>query len=170
MQDRRQALITGLMAGGGLAAAMTALPGVSHAEGEPAPQALAERFAASLSAHDMAAFGALFADNYVNHQASAAAPAPVNKTDKEATLGFFGARLAAMPDLTVTIEAMVADAHRVAASFVYTGTHKGVYFGVPPTGKALRFTSCDILEVRDGRFVAHWGMGDIAGVLTQLRS
>jgi len=37
-------------------------------------QALIERFAATLSAHDMAAFAELFADDYVNHQRSAAAP------------------------------------------------------------------------------------------------
>ena len=36
-------------------------------------------------------------------------------------------------------------------------------------GGALRFTSCDIFRVRDGRIVEHWGMGDIAGVLAQLR-
>jgi steroid delta-isomerase-like uncharacterized protein len=121
------------------------------------------------SAHDLAAFGALFADTYVNHQASAAAPAPAGKTAKEATVGFFGARLSAMPDLTVSIEVLVAGAHRVAASFVYRGTHKGTYFGVSPTGRTLRFTSCDIFEVKDGLIVEHWGMGDIAGVLAQLK-
>jgi predicted ester cyclase len=57
----------------------------------------------------------------------------------------------------------------VAASFVYTGTHNGIYFGVAPTGKALRFTSCDIFRVQDGLIAEHWGMGDIAGVLAQLR-
>ena len=75
-----------------------------------------------------------------------------------------------MPDLKVAIEALVADKDRVAASFVYTGTHGGVYFGVAPTGKRLRFTSCDIFRLADGRIAEHWGMGDIAGVLAQLKS
>ena len=34
----------------------------------------------------------------------------------------------------------------------------------PPTGRKLRFTSCDILAVKDGLIVEHWGMGDIAGM------
>ena len=170
MRDRREMLIAGLVAGGGLVTAMTALPGAGRAEDARSPRSVAERFAATLTAHDMAAFAALFADDYVNHQTSAAAPAPVGKSAKQATVAFFGARLAAMADLTVTIEALVADADRVAASFVYRGTQTGPYFGVPPTRKTLRFTSCDIFAVKDGRIVEHWGMGDIAGQIAQLRA
>ena len=65
---------------------------------------------------------------------------------------------------------MVADKDHVAASFIYTGTHKGTYFGIAPTGRSLRFTSCDIFRVQDEHIVEHWGMGDIAGVLAQLRA
>ena len=68
----------------------------------------------------------------------------------------------------VSIEATVSQDDRVAASFVYEGTHQGVYFGVAPTGKRLRFTSCDIFRVSDERILEHWGMGDIAGIRAQL--
>jgi predicted SnoaL-like aldol condensation-catalyzing enzyme len=34
----------------------------------------------------------------------------------------------------------------------------------------LRFTSCDIFRVADGKIAEHWGMGDIAGTLAQLKS
>jgi predicted SnoaL-like aldol condensation-catalyzing enzyme len=34
----------------------------------------------------------------------------------------------------------------------------------------LRFTSCDIFRVRDGLIAEHWGVGDIAGTLAQLKS
>jgi steroid delta-isomerase-like uncharacterized protein len=128
-----------------------------------------ERFAAALSAHDMAAFGGLFADDYVNHQLSAAAPPAPGKPSKQATLELFAARLAGMPDLKVVVERMVASGDTVAASFVYTGTHGGPYMGVAPSGRALRFTSCDIFRTAKGRIVEHWGMGDIAGILAQLR-
>jgi steroid delta-isomerase-like uncharacterized protein len=129
-----------------------------------------QRFAAALSAHDIAAFAALFGDDYVNHQVSAAAPPPAaGKSQKQASVDFFAARLAGMRDLKVDIEATVASGDKVAASFVYTGTHGGTYFGVAPTHKPLRFTSCDIFRVSGGRIVEHWGMGDIAGVLAQLR-
>lgn len=164
MQNRRQVTAAGLLLSSGLFTPALAQPA-------PSPQSLAERFAATLSAHDIEGFSELYADTYVNHQTSAAAPArPANVSPKQGTVAVFKARLAAMPDLNVAIEVMVADKDHVAASFVYTGTHKGVYFGVAPTGRALRFTSCDILRVQDGRIVEHWGMGDIAGVLAQLRA
>jgi steroid delta-isomerase-like uncharacterized protein len=127
-------------------------------------------FAKTLSAHDIDGFAALFADDYVNHQMSAAAPKPAaGVTPKQATVGFFAGRLKGMPDLSVAIEVSLASGDKAAASFVYTGTHRGEYFGVAPTGKSLRFTSCDIFRIRDGRIVEHWGMGDIAGTLAQLK-
>ncbi|MFZ2108819.1 MAG: ester cyclase [Roseiarcus sp.] len=150
-----------------LVAAAAAIPGAAEAEDAGA---VVERFAAALSAHDMAAFADLFAEDYVNHQRSAAAPAPpAGKSPKQATLAFFQARLTGVPDLRVSIETSLASADKAAASFVYEGAHGGVYYGVAPTGRPMRFTSCDIFRVRDGRIAEHWGMGDIAGVLAQLK-
>jgi hypothetical protein len=164
MQNRRQ-----LTAGGLLFAGSLISPAL--AQSKSSPQSLAERFAATLSAQDIDGFAALFSDSYVNHQVSAAAPPPAaNATPKQGTVAFFKARLTGLPDLKVTIEVMITDKDHVAASFVYTGTHKGTYFGIAPTGRTIRFTSCDIFRVQDGQIVEHWGMGDIAGVLAQLRA
>lgn len=158
---RRQAIIGGLLLAGGVST-----PGWSAAS----PRALAEQFAARLSAHDIAGFAALFADDYVNHQASAASPAAAGIVPKQATVAFFKARLTGLPDLTVIIETLVAADDKVAASFAYSGTHLGTYLGIAPTGRTLRFTSCDIFRVQSGRIAEHWGMGDLAGVLAQLKS
>ncbi|MBV8924746.1 MAG: ester cyclase [Bradyrhizobium sp.] len=134
------------------------------------PAQLGEAFAATLSAHDMDGFAALFADDYVNHQVSAAAPAPPRgAAHKQLTVDFFAARLNGLPDLKVAIERMVATDDQVAASFIYEGTQQGVLLGVPPTGKHLRFTSCDIFRIADGKIAEHWGMGDIAGQLAQMK-
>jgi len=135
-----------------------------------AARLVAERFAATLTAHDIKGFGALFADNYVNHQTSAAAPPPpAGISAKQGSIAFFQARLTGLPDLHVGIEAMVASEDMVAASFIYTGTHRAPYFGVPPTGRHLTFTSCDIFRLDNGLIAEHWGMGDIAGTLAQLK-
>ncbi|MFI5012892.1 MAG: ester cyclase [Hyphomicrobiales bacterium] len=162
--DRRIALL-------GLGAGAVALASPISAQSQArTPRQLIEQFAAALTAHDIDAFAALFADDYVNHQMSAAAPPPPSGiTPKQGTVGFFAARLKGMPDLSVSIEALVASEDRCAASFVNSGTHKGVYLGVPPTGKSLRFTSCDIFRVADGKIAEHWGMGDIAGQLAQMK-
>jgi steroid delta-isomerase-like uncharacterized protein len=159
--DRRTLLISGL-------AASAALTG--EARSETAAADLPRRFAAALSAGDMQAFAALFADDYVNHQVSAAAPAPADVKPKQATIGFFARRVEALAGLKVDIEASLAQSDLCAASFVYEGVHHAAYYGVPPTGRKLRFTSCDIFRIADGKIVEHWGMGDIAGVLAQLKS
>jgi len=159
----RRIVIASLLAG-------VATGGEAIAQEAPPGRRIVEQFAATLSAHDIAAFAALFAEDYVNHQTSAAAPPPApGVAPKQATVGFFAGRLKGLPDLSVAIEAMVAADDKVAASFVYSGTHDGTYLGVPPTGKKLRFTSCDIFRIRDGLIAEHWGMGDIAGTLAQMK-
>ncbi len=130
---------------------------------------LPKRFAATLSAGDMQGFAALFGDDYVNHQVSAAAPPPAGASPKQSTVAFFTHRVDALAGLKVSIEASLAQGDLCAASFVYEGVHQGVYYGVAPTGRKLRFTSCDIFRLADGKIVEHWGMGDIAGVLAQLK-
>ena len=132
-------------------------------------RAIVARFAATLGAHDVAACAALIAEGYVNHQISAAAAVAPGKMTKQATVELFAARLAGLPDLRVEMEATVADGDRAAASFVYSGIHTGPLLGVDPTGRRLRFTFCDIFAVRDSLIVEHWDMGDVAGILAQLR-
>jgi steroid delta-isomerase-like uncharacterized protein len=151
------------------AAAATTAPLIARAA-RAADSAIAEKFTQALSAHDLEAFDALFGEGYVNHQISAAAPPPpAGMTPKAATVAFFAARLKGLPDFKVTIQTSLAEDDKVAASFAYEGTHRGLYYGVAPTGRRLFFTSCDIFRVADGRIVEHWGMGDIAGVVAQLK-
>jgi predicted ester cyclase len=158
---RRNLLMAGATAAAGLIS--------SRAPAQTA-MSLPDRFAATLSAHDIKAFGDLFAEDYVNHQTSAAAPPPAaGKSQKQGSVDFFAARLAGMPDLQVMVETQIVSGERVAASFVYSGTHDGTYFGIAPTHRKLRFTSCDIFTVKNGLLAEHWGMGDIAGILAQLR-
>ena len=161
MTDRRLVLN---MIGAGAVAGVT---GVAYAA---SPHGFADQFAATLSAHNIDGFAALFAEDYVNHQSSAAAPPPsAGATPKQASVAFFAARLKGIPDLKVAIEVQVATEDHVAASFVYSGTHQGPLLGVPATGRSVRFTSCDIFRVAGGKLVEHWGMGDIAGVLAQIK-
>jgi ketosteroid isomerase-like protein len=117
-----------IIAGAATVAGVFAMPAVAQ---EESARSLPERFAATLSSHDIAAFAALFAEDYINHQMSAASPAPPpGKSPKQATIDFFAARLAGIPNLQVAVEATVVSNDRVAASFVYTGTHGGTYFGI----------------------------------------
>jgi steroid delta-isomerase-like uncharacterized protein len=154
-------MLSGLFAGAALAS--------GDAQAQVPAADLPARFAAALSAGDMQAFAALFADDYINHQVSAAAPSPAGVSAKQGTVAFFAHRVEALAGLKVGVEASLAQGDLCAASFVYEGVHQAVYYGVAPTGRKLRFTSCDIFRIAQGRIAEHWGMGDIAGVLAQLK-
>jgi predicted ester cyclase len=158
--DRRVMLLGGLLTSANFSPAFAE---DSHAKTLP------QRFASALTAGDMKAFADLISEDYNNHQNSAAAPAPSGKSMKKATVDFFANRVNSLTGLTVTVEASLADGAMCAASFVYEGVHDAVYYGYAPTGRKLRFTSCDIFRLADGKIAEHWGMGDIAGVLAQLK-
>ena len=152
-----------------LLAGLTLTAAMAGAARAGAPGNVAQAFAAALSAHDLKEFAALFADDYAQHQTSAAVPPHAEGISaKQATLNYFAARLNALPDLQVTADPVVVANDMVAANFIYTGTHKGPYFGVPASGRRITFNSCDILAVRQGLISAHWGAADIAGLLKQL--
>jgi len=50
----------------------------------------------------------------------------------------------ALPDLRRNIEDLVAEGDKVAVRFTVTGTHKGEFQGIAPTGKQVSFTVMDI--------------------------
>jgi len=62
----------------------------------------------------------------------------------------------AFPDAHISIEACIAKGDTVVSRWVLTGTHKYVFQGIPPTGRAVRFNGLEINRFVDGRFVEHW--------------
>jgi steroid delta-isomerase-like uncharacterized protein len=74
----------------------------------------------------------------------------------------------AFPDLQVTIDEMVAEGDTVVARTTYTGTHRGTFQGIQPTGQHVSFGSVDIVQLRNGQFVSHYGLQDGLGLLQQV--
>jgi hypothetical protein len=84
--DRRNLLKAVTLAGSALAVPTLVAPALADDKAATAPWI--EKFAATLSAHDLTAFAALFSENYVNHQVSAASPPPpAGKSPKQGTVG-----------------------------------------------------------------------------------
>src|ERR1700722_4994501 len=69
---------------------------------------LMQEFAAALSAHDIARFAAIIADDYKQHQTIPGGALPAGMSAKQAAVNYFAARLKALPDLKVTAEAITA--------------------------------------------------------------
>src|SRR3954452_3536729 len=52
-------------------------------------------------------------------------------------LAVIGMMRGGFPDVQWTLEEMVAEGNTVATRFTMRGTHRGPFFGVPPTGKPI---------------------------------
>lgn len=50
----------------------------------------------------------------------------------------------------------------------FSGTHESELMGLLPTGRRMAFDIFDLLRIRDGKVVEHWGVYDIAGLMQQL--
>lgn len=75
---------------------------------------------------------------------------------------------AAFPDQWWQIEDLIAEGDRVVARTTMTGTHRGDFFGIPATGRAVRVSGVHILRIANGRIAEHRGNNDDLGLMRQL--
>ncbi|MBG6217665.1 steroid delta-isomerase-like uncharacterized protein [Arthrobacter sp. CAN_A6] len=108
-------------------------------------------------------FDEVFADNVHDHD-----PAPDQGPGVQGFKDFWTQFLTAFPDLVLTPETMVADDENVAVVLTVTGTHRGPFQGVEPTGKRFTVRGIQVARFDDGKIVERWGATDEAGILEQL--
>ena len=74
----------------------------------------------------------------------------------------------AFPDLHHEIVDMVAEGDKVAIRLNFTGTHKGEFQGIPPTGKKLSLDEMGFITLINGKISEGWISADTMGLLQQL--
>jgi steroid delta-isomerase-like uncharacterized protein len=74
----------------------------------------------------------------------------------------------AFPDFHNTVEEMVAEDDRVAARLTYRGTHRGVIFGVAPSGKAISYDGLALFQIQAGKIISGHVLGNVIHLLSQL--
>jgi len=67
----------------------------------------------------------------------------------------FPAFKTAFPDVRVELQQQVVNEDRVASHWIFQGTHLGDLYGIPPTGKPVRFQNISIVKVEDGKIVQY---------------
>jgi len=83
-------------------------------------------------------------------------------------LAIIGMMRGGFPDIQWTLEEMVAESDKIAARFTMRGTHRGTFFGVPPTGKTISVQAMNIYRLSGGQFVEEHGQPDMLGLLQQI--
>ena len=101
------------------------------------------------------------AAGYINHN-------PFVADGREANRAFWAAFFTAFPDLAATMDDLIGAGDRVAGRFTYRATHRGPFYGIPPTGRPIEMRSIDIWRVHDGEFAEHWDELNLLEVFQQL--
>ncbi|MET9632397.1 ester cyclase [Lentzea sp. NPDC006480] len=96
------------------------------------------------------------------------APKPGVGSGAEALKQVWVTLLRAFPDIEVTIEDVVAEGDEVVYRNRVTGTHRGEYRGLPPTGRSVDYAEIFIVRFAGGRIAEIWGVVDVFSQLRQL--
>lgn len=75
----------------------------------------------------------------------------------------------ALAELRVEIQDQIAEGDRVVTRKTIHGLHLGDLFGVKATGRRVAIEVIDIVRLRNGRYLEHWGSNNLPTVLAGLR-
>ncbi len=93
---------------------------------------------------------------------------PDMPANRDGLTGLYQALWAAFPDFELTLENVVVEGDTAAVRFRWTGTHRGDFMGVPPTGLTVRGEGITLMRYADGLIAERWQAMDMLGVFTQL--
>ena len=88
---------------------------------------------------------------------------------------YIAAYRSAFPDLTMTVDDLIACGDAVTLCWTSEGTHTGHFshpevqaFGLAPTGRTARWSGITLFRLEDGKIVETRSHGDVYGLLRQL--
>lgn len=125
--------------------------------------AITQQFGDAINGGQFSRFHDLMPPSVVDYD-----PAPDQGPGPEGFIGFFETLKTAFPDLNIAMDHMVADDDNVSIAYTVTGTHKGAFMGVPPSGKPISVRGMQVARFENGKIAARWGSSDELGILKQL--
>lgn len=115
------------------------------------------------SGGDFVLFEKLFDPGFIDHT-----PFPGYSPDKNGALAIYKTFRTGFPDFRAEVHLQVVENGRVTSFKTYHGTHQGPFMGLAPTGRKIAIPIMDIVEVRNGRITAHWGVPNVLVLYQQL--
>ncbi len=103
---------------------------------------------------DMDLFFEVLSPEYVEHL-------PTGDVNLQQLKKYAETFLTAFPDIEITLKEMVAEGDKVAVLVNWKAIHKGVYMGIPASGKKIDITVAMIIKIRKGKWVEFWNVTDI---------
>ena len=100
------------------------------------------------------------APGYIDHTSDARGPEGYRDNHNKILTTF--------PDFYVEINQIIAEGDTLAFHLTYSGTHKGKFRDIPPTGKKVSWEAMQFRRVENGKFIESWGVSDTDGLLETL--
>jgi steroid delta-isomerase-like uncharacterized protein len=126
-------------------------------------KAIVERLVELWNTGDLSIADEIFAADFVNHD-----PNCPKVTDFENYKAWVVENRTAFPDFHTEVQDMIAEGDKAASRWTVTGTHKGEFSGIPPTGVQVTVTGMNIHRLVDGKIVEAWWSYDMLGMMQQL--
>ena len=112
--------------------------------------------------HNIAIIDETYAPSFVQHGGGP------DVTSAEGLKTFVADYLKAFPDLTFTIDDLVAEGDRVVWRFVGTATHNGPLMGIPASGRKAAVPGIVVFRVANDRIAEAWLNLDVMTMLQQI--
>jgi len=122
-------------------------------------KAIVRRFIEAYNKRNLDLVDDLVAPDYVDH---------TNQVGREGLKQLFDMGFKGFPDWHETIEDIIAEGDKVWVRLAYTGTHKGEFLGLAPTGKKITAKDVDIYRIVNGKLAEYWSVTDNVNILKQI--
>lgn len=113
---------------------------------------------------NMNSFKELVDDDVINH----AAPAGTPSGPESMSHFIIGVLRKGFPDIKVEIFDQIAEGDKVTTRKALHARHTGEFMGVPPSNKKVIINVIDIIRLRDGKYIEHWGISTLPDVLKEI--
>ena len=117
----------------------------------------------ALNQGDISATSNFFADDVVEQ-----VPFPGQAPGVEGIKGVLRGLRASFPDMHWMIEEQIAEQDKVVTRFEWTGTHRGEFMGVGPTGRSVRVWGMVIDRLQNGKITHTRIITDTLSLMVQL--
>jgi steroid delta-isomerase-like uncharacterized protein len=108
----------------------------------------------------------LFAEECVRHDLRPTQALPGPAGQKKIADDF----RAAFPDLEVTVDLIVGEEDFVVGRWTASGTHRGHWGALEPTGRRATFSAVNIFRFENGKVAEIWNHRDDLGLMQQLEA
>src|SRR4051812_33776073 len=126
--------------------------------------AFSQQWLDAWNSHNIACLLALYDETFTTQVVSEDYSYHHHRAVEEMALRFF----TAFPDIHFDLLETVEQEDKISMLWVATGTHKGAYLHIPPTGKTLQVNGASFLKLKDSKIIQTTFLWDGADMLRQM--